>query len=137
MANIFLTRKCNLKCSYCFADEFVNKENEEMSFEDFVKVFNFIKEEKREKIGLIGGEPTLHSQFSKILEYILANSEDDRIIVVYTNGLAIDKYIDLLSNPRVLILINCNSPKDIGMQNFEKLKANLKLLSEKRQRGLH
>ena len=33
MANIFLTRKCNLKCPYCFADEFVNKKNEEVTLE--------------------------------------------------------------------------------------------------------
>ena len=30
MANIFLTKKCNLKCPYCFADEFVNKDNQEI-----------------------------------------------------------------------------------------------------------
>ena len=42
MANLFLTRKCNLKCPYCFADEFVNKENEEYSMENFHKAINFI-----------------------------------------------------------------------------------------------
>ena len=60
MANLFLTRKCNLKCPYCFADEFVNKENEEYTMENFHKAINFIKTMPDERVGFIGGEPTLH-----------------------------------------------------------------------------
>ena len=53
MANIFLTRKCNLKCPYCFADEFVNKKNEEVTLENFEKILNFIKKDGTSRIGLI------------------------------------------------------------------------------------
>ena len=38
MANIFLTSKCNLACPYCFANEFVNKENEEITIEKMLEV---------------------------------------------------------------------------------------------------
>ena len=54
MANIFLTRKCNLKCPYCFASEFVNKENEEVTLENFKKIVDFIKKNGTKRIGLIG-----------------------------------------------------------------------------------
>ncbi len=31
MPNIMLTYRCNLKCPYCFANEFVNKKNTDIS----------------------------------------------------------------------------------------------------------
>lgn len=68
MANIFLTRKCNLKCPYCFADEFVNQKNQDVTLENFKKILNFIKVDKTSKVGLIGGEPTLHPKFNEILD---------------------------------------------------------------------
>ena len=35
MANIMLTDTCNLRCPYCFANEFVNKSANEISIENF------------------------------------------------------------------------------------------------------
>lgn len=128
MANIFLTKKCNLKCPYCFADEFVNKENDEISIENFKNAINFIKQDENERIGLIGGEPTLHSKFSEILD-ILINDENIKKVVIFTNGLEIDKYLEQLKNEKFSILINCNSSDDIGAQRYTKLKENIKLLS--------
>lgn len=127
MANIFLTRKCNLKCPYCFADEFVNKGNEEISIENFKTIVDFIKTENNKGIGLIGGEPTTHSKFNEILQ-ILQNDNDLKDIAVFTNGLEIDKQIEILKNEKFQLLINCNSPNDIGEHSFNKLKNNIKLL---------
>lgn len=127
MANIFLTKKCNLKCPYCFADEFVNKDNEEITTENFLKALEFIKTDKDERVGFIGGEPTLHPEFKNFLQIVI-DDKDIQNIILYTNGIEIDKYIDLLSNEKVHILINCNSPKDIGNSRFEKLKNNISLL---------
>ncbi len=129
MANIFLTKKCNLKCQYCFADEFVNKSNEEYTIEDFKKVVSFIKTNKEEKIGLIGGEPTLYPYFKEVLS-ILNEDKDIENYIIYTNGIEIDKYINEIINSKVQLLINCNSPKDIG-RNFDKLKENINLLVSK------
>ena len=103
MANIFLTRKCNLKCPYCFADEFVNKANEEISIENFKKAYNFIKTEKGERLGLIGGEPTLHPHFDDFLDIILEDKDIERCIV-YTNGLELDKHINKITNPKLHFL---------------------------------
>ena len=61
MANIMINEICNLRCPYCFADEFVNKNPKEMSMEDFDTALNFaLSSGYDERIGLIGGEPTLH-----------------------------------------------------------------------------
>ena len=42
MPNIMLTYRCNLKCPYCFANEFVNKKNTDISLENFEKALDFI-----------------------------------------------------------------------------------------------
>ncbi len=132
MANIFLTRKCNLKCPYCFADEFVNKKNEEISIDNFKKALSFIKTNS-DFVGLIGGEPTLHSRFNEILD-ILIEDKKINIVSLFTNGLEIDKYIDKLRNKKFHILINTNSYKDIGEVKYQKLKNNIKLLKENKKK---
>lgn len=129
MANIFLTRKCNLKCPYCFADEFVNKENEEFSIENFKKVVEFIKADGTNRIGLIGGEPTVYSHFKEVIE-ILNADEKIKTVIIYTNGLNLDKYLDILGNEKIHFLINCNSASDIGEVMYEKLKSNIKAIKE-------
>lgn len=128
MANIMMTDVCNLRCPYCFANEFVNKDKNEISEENFEKAVDFIVGDKsRSSIGLIGGEPTLHSQFEKFLRKLIA---DDRVktVLVYTNGILLDQYWDVVCHPKVRLLINCNSPEDIGKTQFQKLCGNLDYL---------
>ncbi len=128
MANIFLTNKCNLKCPYCFANEFTGKEISEISYENFIKAVDFIKQDSTSVIGLIGGEPTLHSKFSELLDTLI-NDEFITQIIIYTNGLTIDKYIAQLKNYKISLLINCNSPKNLG-ERYNILKSNILLLKE-------
>ncbi len=129
MANIFLTRNCNLKCPYCFADEFVNKDKDEVTFENFNKILEFIKTSPDERVGLIGGEPTLHPLFAEFLS-VLQKDEKVKRVIIYTNGLEIDKYIPLLKNEKFSILVNCNSPEDLGESRYNKLQTNIELLSK-------
>lgn len=132
MANIMMTDVCNLRCPYCFANEFVNKDTNEISEENFEKAVEFIVGDgSRSSLGLIGGEPTVHSKFESYLRKLIA---DDRVktVVVYTNGILIDRYWDVICHPKVRLLINCNSPEDIGEKQFEKLCRNLDYLIEKR-----
>ena len=125
MANIMLTDACNLKCQYCFANEFVNKDRNEISMENFEKAVSFITADGFcDRIGLIGGEPTLHSQFDKILRTLILNPKVHRI-VLYTNGVFLDNYRDLICHPKMALLVNCNSPEEMGITNFERMDANL------------
>lgn len=132
MANIMMTDVCNLRCPYCFANEFVNKDTNEISEENFDKAVNFIVGDgSHSKVGLIGGEPTIHSKFEYFLRKLI---RDDRVksVVVYTNGIRINEYWDVICHPKVRLLINCNSPEDIGEQQFSRLCENLDYLIEKR-----
>ncbi len=132
MANIMMTDVCNLRCPYCFANEFVNKDTNAISEENFDKAVDFIVGDgSHSSVGLIGGEPTIHPDFEKFLRKLI---RDDRVktVVVYTNGIRIHEYWDVICHPKVRLLINCNSPKDIGEKNYARLCENLEYLIETR-----
>lgn len=127
MANIMLTDVCNLRCKYCFANEFVNYDPNEITIENFKKAVNFIAAAGDRSLGLIGGEPTLHSHFKEILQYLIA---DDRfeMITLFTNGVQLGGYANELAHPKFRILLNCNSPADIGETAYQKMCSNLESL---------
>ena len=124
MANIMLTYRCNLRCPYCFANEFVNHSKYDITLENFQKALDFIKTSPERHVGLIGGEPTIHGHFREFLKIL---EEDDGIksVTIYTNGVEMDSWMDFLENPKFSVLVNCNSPDDIGPALFEKIQANL------------
>lgn len=126
MANIMINEICNLRCPYCFADEFVNKNPKEMSKEDFDTALNFaLSSGYDERIGLIGGEPTLHSHFKEILIKLI---NDNRVknVTIFTNGVKINEYLNEISHPKIHLLINCNSPENMGTTAYETMVANIK-----------
>ena len=135
MANVYLTYKCNLRCPYCFANEFVNKDSSNLSFEKFIEIVNFILKEGPSRLGLIGGEPLIHPQFSKISSF-LRNNIKVRGINLYTNGIYINKWLDDLIDKKFDILINCNPPSKIGKESYKVLKQNLDLLFRKKKDGI-
>lgn len=132
MANIMMTDVCNLHCPYCFANEFVNKDRNEITEEAFEKAVDFILGDgSHSTVGLIGGEPTVHSRFEYFMRKLLV---DDRVkgVMVYTNGSLMDCFWDVLCHPKTHLLINCNSPKDIGELQFEHLCENLHVLIDEK-----
>ncbi len=127
MPNIMLTYRCNLHCSYCFANEFVNKEKTDISIRNFLKAVDFVTRAGETRIGLIGGEPTLHPGFPVMME-ILAAQPMISGIALYTNGLLMERYIPQITHPKVSVLVNCNSPIIIGEKAFASLQQNLDIL---------
>lgn len=135
MSNIMLTDICNLRCPYCFANEFVNRDANEISLENLKRALDFLADgkEKIGKFGLIGGEPMLHSKFREILQ-MLQKEERLTKVIVFTNGLLIDQYIDELADPKIHLLINFNPPEILGERRYEKLLHNLELLYQRKGR---
>ncbi len=83
--NILLTNVCNQSCSYCFAkNEMKSAAKKEMDFSDLKRVMKFLKDSGQSEIRLMGGEPTLHSQFREVVDLILSQ---DLKIRLFTNGL--------------------------------------------------
>lgn len=130
MANIMINSNCNLKCKYCFANDFVNREIDDISIGNFQSAIDFIKRDTNKAfIGIVGGEPTLHPRINEILD-IAINDAAVQDITVYSNGLLLERIMTKLKNPKVHVLINCNSAGDIGEASFEKMKQNIKTAVE-------
>lgn len=130
MSNIMLNKACNLRCPYCFANEFVNnpesmkKHKNNISEENFRIALDFVVRSGETYVGLIGGEPTVHPEFEKLLNITLSNPNIHNV-TLFTNGINIDKHFHLLNNEKLALLINFNSPNDIGEKNYQKLLKNL------------
>ncbi|MCM1060670.1 MAG: radical SAM protein [Eubacterium sp.] len=132
MANIMMTDVCNLNCPYCFANEFVNKDKNEITEEAFQKAVDFIVGDgSHSSVGLIGGEPTIHSKFECFMRKLLV---DERVhkVMVYTNGILLNQFWNVICHPKTHLLINCNSPEDVGDSQFRRLCDNLRVLIEEK-----
>lgn len=105
--NIILTYKCNLSCEYCYEkDIFPGKR--EMAIDDFSKVIVWLKKNKKNKIILLGGEPTQHDNFREIFNICKKNKMD---IVMLTNMVFNDNVLNLISSyNRCVLQANINHP---------------------------
>jgi MoaA/NifB/PqqE/SkfB family radical SAM enzyme len=70
-AQIFLTRKCNLRCGYCK----LVKEMDELGLEDWKKAYDNMENIGIRTVKLLGGEPTVKDWLPDLIEY----SSDSRI----------------------------------------------------------
>ena len=126
MANIILTSYCNLHCPYCFADTMIKTEDiKNISIEQFKKTLNWLADE--EKIGLIGGEPTLHPQFQEILKVVndySTNRESPCQFVLFTNGIYLHKYLNYIPQ-NMSILINLNQPQAMTTTQYSDMINNI------------
>lgn len=126
MANLMITKQCNLKCRYCFANEFVNQQNDIMTYENFLKCLDFLQTNPKERIGIIGGEPTLHPELKQMLVRLIDSPFQS--VCLFTNGILLDKFFNELRNSKFQILINLNSPEMIGEKLYNKIINNADIM---------
>ena len=79
-----INRACNLRCKWCYASTTSFSEKENMNLEVINKSISFLKTLPLKSVILIGGEPTIHPNFFKILEII---GKKDLIPLLVTNGI--------------------------------------------------
>ncbi|MBN2103542.1 radical SAM protein [bacterium] len=115
MANIAITSRCNLHCSYCFTQEIYRNESDgfgHMTLPVFKKALDFVVRSDIKQIRILGGEPTLHPQFSTFLDLALRTGRPVRI---FSNGTMSEQVLDLLSqipDDRITLVININNPDE-------------------------
>ncbi len=126
MANIMVNEACNLRCPYCFAEEFVNKNTQEMTVEDFRTALDFAMSDKDDRqVGIIGGEPLLYTHIDEVMRIALSDPRTE-IVMIYTNAVELDRLApEILLAKKFRMLVNCNSPEDMGAKAFEKMRQNL------------
>ena len=120
MANIAINNYCNLRCRYCFADEMMKQKNKNISIEDLRTILGFLSKTPRgDQVGIIGGEPTLHPNFSEVLKEINRYCvETVSTATLFTNGTNLEKYIPDLRE-WTGVLINVNSPKYVQEKEYQ------------------
>ena len=113
MPNIILTEYCNLKCPYCFASKMIEEKTDDtknISLEQLDVILKWLLSSTTsiERIGLIGGEPTLHPQFKEILGKINSFNEfTNTSSIIFTNGINLGEFLPVIG-PNMSILINVN-----------------------------
>ncbi|MEF3244397.1 MAG: tungsten cofactor oxidoreductase radical SAM maturase [Caldisericaceae bacterium] len=131
---IEITSKCNLNCIMCFR-RFWKDKVLEMSFDNYLKVINDLKEfPKLETVYLGGiGEPLVHS---KILDIIKVTKEKGFKVEFGTNGTLLNKYASHLIKLGVdKIIVSIDAPdskiyEDIRGTDFNKVEDNVMYLQE-------
>ena len=122
MANIAVINYCNLSCPYCFADEFLTEDKKQiMTMEQLEKILEFIGRTTVHRVGLIGGEPTIHPQFSQILERVREFCKMHHSnCTIFSNGIRLSEYVRLFDD-NVGCLINLNHPDIVGETNWKSI----------------
>lgn len=64
-----LTRKCPLECLHCYNDSGPDAEHGAMRRDDWLNVLSQAAECGVQKVTLIGGEPTMHPDFSELVDH--------------------------------------------------------------------
>lgn len=94
--NILLTNICNQNCKYCFAKGEMKKlKLKEMTLVNYIELTTLLKKQGINTIRIMGGEPTLHSNFIEIIQISLENFEK---ILIFTNGLIPKKHLPIINN---------------------------------------
>lgn len=124
--NVVLNSACNIRCEYCFAKEVIDSSsNEELSLDDFKLILSFFKKSGRSDIGLLGGEPTLHSKFLLIIELLKENNFDFSVKSNALWGNKIKERFVELSSERVSFLLNINRPSFYTSKQWQRINDNL------------
>lgn len=105
--NLLINNYCNLKCSYCFAQETMHSDNaKNISIENFEYFLDFlIKEHETTQVRLIGGEPTLNPQLPELIDRIIARRYFDNILI-FSNMTFSHEIAKMLVEKDKQILIN-------------------------------
>jgi len=97
---ISLIEKCNLRCTYCMPAEGIalSPKKELMTADEVFAIAKTFVGYGVDKIRLTGGEPLLRKDFPEIIEKLSALNTE---ISITTNGILIDKHIDVLKKFKV------------------------------------
>lgn len=89
ITNLFITGRCNARCSYCYV-EIDKKPAREFSLEQWKKLIDELYLRGTRMFGLVGGEPLLHPDIDKLVDYISAKNV---FLNLTTNGFLLPQHL--------------------------------------------
>lgn len=131
---ISVTDQCNFRCTYCMPEEeyACAGKDELMSASEITQIASEFVKLGVSKIRLTGGEPMLRKDFAEILENL---SQLPVELTITTNGVLVDKYLDLLKksniktvNVSIDSLNETDFEKITGRNMFQRVWKNIQLL---------
>ena len=113
--DLYINNACNLHCQKCSVLDWNGKATiHHMDMWEINRIFDKIKKLclTFEEIKIVGGEPTLHKQFSEIIDYIRNEHTTHQKLTVITNGLNLtDEVVNsLLKVDRVVFSVYPGMP---------------------------
>jgi radical SAM protein with 4Fe4S-binding SPASM domain len=122
------TKKCNLRCLYCYSNAGEPAENE-LSIDELKSVISQAKNLGAKKIVLLGGgEPLLYKGLEEIVKYINSLGLQQ---ILFTNGILINKKIaQFLFKNRVSLVVKRNSFKPEIQDMLADIKGTFKNIHE-------
>lgn len=100
---IEITNRCNFNCRTCYNRSGLNRETLEISAAKIQDIISLFSSYGAKRFLFSGGEPTLHSEFDRILELI--ENRSDLSFGIVTNGSCLNsKLIELLNRARNITL---------------------------------
>jgi Fe-coproporphyrin III synthase len=129
---VHLTNRCNLKCLHCMVDA-GHKKNDELPWENWIEIFDYLEHIKVHHIILSGGEPLLYPGSKYLLNHLATKSMR---IDILTNGTLIDEeFAKSVNKPNFSVSVSLDGSDAQkhdnlrGVKCFDKVLDALKLLS--------
>ena len=125
MANLSITSSCNRSCTYCFAreaDEDTHGSGPHMSPGTFTEALDLLERSGMAQARLLGGEPTLHPEFSAFVHMAVTRGLD---LLIFSNGLMAEPALSALEEipaGQVQVLINMTDAGTSGKALSTQLK---------------
>lgn len=142
--NLILTDTCNRACPYCFAqskvtlgDDGNTKSASPITVENYGIYLDFLEKSSIRDLKLLGGEPTTHPEFERIVEMGL---ERHFSITVFTNGLwsrRVQQLFDRSNTASIQFLFNVNEPHLQTDWEHVKQRESLKIAGERGTLGFN
>jgi radical SAM protein with 4Fe4S-binding SPASM domain len=141
MYNVFLLSGCNLHCAYCFAEEYRSaiperkrgkgSAGEAMTADTFSRILDFLSKSQVPIVSLIGGEPTLHPEFSAFVKIALERNLSVSVKSNVAWNENILREIQALPDDGVHFLLNINNPKALGASLWRRVAENARRMRGK------
>jgi len=128
MPNILLTTRCNLACSYCFAQEKLSSTRMNMPMEYVQKVIEFLKRSDFPIFRVMGGEPTLHPQFDEIITTAIQAGLRVDVLSNATWKQSTAALFERIPTQYLMFLLNIDHPDNYSRHQWDVIQRNLSAL---------
>jgi radical SAM protein with 4Fe4S-binding SPASM domain len=110
-----------------------------LSEDHLEEIISFFRRSQFPTFTVLGGEPTLHPRFDRMMDRILAE-ESFKSIIVFTNGVISDSALSFLTSnrdPRLRVAMNLNAPGRYNPSQWERTNEVMKSLGAKVGLGIN